>query len=106
MALYVLGSADERVVAIQVFTAHRTGRVTTWEPLLTVDKAYRATFHFIHQYYQRVPIDPFLLMLVSMTPCSPEGDPRKTDDPTWNDWLASESPGAVIDLQAPASPTR
>jgi hypothetical protein len=57
------------VVAIQVFTAHRAGRVTTWEPLLTLDKAYRATLHFIHQYYQREPIDPFLLMLVSRPLC-------------------------------------
>ena len=60
------------------------------EPLLTLDEAYRATFHFIHQYYKREPIDPFLLMLVSMTPWTPGGDARQTDDPaTWHDWLAS-----------------
>ena len=56
------------------------------EPLLTLDEAYRATYHFIEQYYAREPITPFLLMLVSM---QLEGY-RQTDDPaTWDDWLAS-----------------
>lgn len=60
------------------------------EPLLTLDEAYRATFHFISQYYEREPITPFLLMLVSMTRWTPGGDPRQTNDPaTWHDWIAS-----------------
>jgi len=69
-----------------------TGPVTEHdsEPLLTLDEAYRATFHFIHQYYKREPIDPFLLMLVAMTPWTPGGNPRQTDDPaTWDDWIKS-----------------
>ena len=62
------------------------------EPLLTLDEAYRATFHFIHQYYQREPIVPFQLMLTSMTSWTPGGDPRQTSDPaTWHDWMASVS---------------
>lgn len=57
---------------------------------LTVDEAYRAAFHFIHQYYEREPIDPFMLMLHSMTPWTPDGNPRQTADPaTWDDWLMS-----------------
>jgi len=60
------------------------------EPLLTLDEAYRAAFHFINQYYEREPIVPFMLMLHSMTPCSQDGDPRQTSDPaTWHDWMAS-----------------
>jgi hypothetical protein len=60
------------------------------EPLLTVDEAYRATFHFINQYHQREPIVPFMLMLSSMTAWSENGDFRETSDPaTWNDWMAS-----------------
>lgn len=46
------------------------------EPLLTLDEAYRATFHFINQYYQREPITPFLLMLVSMKHWTPVGGPK------------------------------
>ena len=60
------------------------------EPTLTLDEAYRATFHFINQYYDREPIVPFLLMLQSMTAWTDNGNPRQTDDPaTWDDWMAS-----------------
>jgi hypothetical protein len=60
------------------------------EPNLTLDEAYRATFHFINQYYQREPIAPFMLLLSSMTLWAEGGNPRQTDDPaTWNDWLTS-----------------
>ena len=60
------------------------------EPLLTLDEAYRATFHFINQYYEREPIVPFMLMLSSMTAWTPGGDPHQTSDPaTWDDWMAS-----------------
>lgn len=61
------------------------------EAPLTLDEAYRATYHFIHQYYRREPIEPFLLMLHSMTEWEPgAGDPRSTADPaTWHDWMAS-----------------
>jgi hypothetical protein len=38
------------------------------EPLLTVDEAYRAAFHFINRYYARERITPFMLMLSSMGP--------------------------------------
>jgi hypothetical protein len=68
-----------------------TGRVPEDdEPSLTVDEAYRAAFHFINQYYEREPIVPFALMLHSMTPGTPGGNPRQTSDPaTWHDWLSS-----------------
>lgn len=60
------------------------------EPLLTLDEAYRATSHFIRQYYSREPITPFLFVLSSMTPWEPGGNPRQTDDPaTWSNWLES-----------------
>ncbi|NTW40556.1 MAG: hypothetical protein HGA44_11840 [Cellulomonadaceae bacterium] len=60
------------------------------ESPLTLDEAYRATFHFINQYYEREPIVPFALMLHSMTPEAPGGNPRQTSDPaTWHDRLAS-----------------
>ncbi|HEY3548014.1 MAG TPA: hypothetical protein VGK17_18230 [Propionicimonas sp.] len=60
------------------------------EPLLTVDEAFRAAFHFINQYYKREPIVPFVLLLHSMTPWTPGGDPRQTSDPaTWHDWMGS-----------------
>ena len=47
------------------------------EPLLTLDEAYRATFHFVNQYYQREPIVPFMLMLNSMSAWSENGDLRE-----------------------------
>lgn len=60
------------------------------EPMLSLDQAYRATFHFINQYYQREPIVPFMLMLSSMGPWTPNGNPREMDDPaTWSDWMRS-----------------
>jgi hypothetical protein len=60
------------------------------EPLLTLDQAYRATFHFIHQYYRREPIEPFVLMLHSMMSGNWKGGPRETNDPaTWDDWVLS-----------------
>jgi hypothetical protein len=68
------------------------------EPLLTLDEAYRATFHFINQYYQREPIVPFMLMLNSMTAWSENGNLRETSDPaTWNDWMASVRAARVSD---------
>jgi len=60
------------------------------EPLLTVDQAYCAAFHFIRQYYEREPIVPFLVLLQSMYPWTEGGDPRLTSDPaTWHDWMSS-----------------
>jgi hypothetical protein len=60
------------------------------EPLLTLDQAYRAAFHFIHQYYRREPIEPFVLMLHSMMSGNWAGGLRETNDPaTWDDWVAS-----------------
>jgi hypothetical protein len=62
------------------------------ESELTIDEAYRATFHFINQYYQREPTLPFMLMLQSMTAWAENGNPRQTDDPaTWDDWMLSVS---------------
>lgn len=56
------------------------------EPLLTLDEAYRAAYHFVLQYYEREPIVPFMLMLADMRL---EGE-RQTSDPAhWYDWLAS-----------------
>ena len=60
------------------------------EPMLTLDEAYRAAFHFIKQYYEREPITPFVLMLHSMTPWAENGNLRQTSDPaTWHDWMSS-----------------
>lgn len=60
------------------------------EPRLTLDEAYRAAFHFIHQYYEREPITPFFLMLHSMTMWPDAENLRDTADPaTWFDWLKS-----------------
>src|SRR3954451_12346824 len=62
----------------------------TSSPFETLDETYRATFHFIHAYDKREPIDPFLPLMVSMIPWTPGGDPRQTDDPaTWDDWIKS-----------------
>lgn len=60
------------------------------ESTLTLDEAYRATFHFINQYYEREPIVPIMLLLHSMTAWTEGGDPRQTSDPaTWPDWMKS-----------------
>jgi hypothetical protein len=60
------------------------------EPMLTLDQAYRAAYQFIHEYYLREPIEPFMLMLVSMGPLTDSSSPRETSDPaTWNDWMKS-----------------
>jgi hypothetical protein len=61
------------------------------EQLLTLDEAYRATFHFIRQYYARERTTPFMLMLNSMGPWDPEQPKlRETADPaTWDGWMAS-----------------
>ena len=60
------------------------------EPVLTLDEAYRAAFHLIHQYYRREPIEPFVLMLYSMMSRNNAGEPRETNDPaTWDDWISS-----------------
>ena len=67
------------------------------EPTLTLDQAYRATYHFIHQYYLREPIDPFLLMLASMGPWNEDSPIRQTSDPaTWNDWMRSVRAALVV----------
>jgi hypothetical protein len=74
--------------------------------LLTLDEAYRATFHFIAQYYEREPIEPFLLMLSSMTSWNLDGPMRQTSDPaTWNDWIKSVARGISSDepLEIPGS---
>jgi hypothetical protein len=67
------------------------GRMTEdQEPALTLDQAYRAANHFIHQYYLREPIVPFELTLHSMATWSKDGDLRETIDPTtWDDWMQS-----------------
>lgn len=60
------------------------------EPMLTLDQAYRAAYHFIYQYYLREPIDPFMFMLASMLPSNGDGPLRQTSDPaTWHDWMTS-----------------
>ena len=56
------------------------------EVLLTSAEAYRATYHFIAQYYARQRITPFMLMLHSMA-FDPGGEPH--DPATWHDWMAS-----------------
>jgi hypothetical protein len=72
------------------------------EPTLTLDQAYRATYHFIHQYYLREPIDPFMLMLSSMGPWNEDGPLRQTDDPaTWNDWMKSVRAALASDTLPP-----
>ena len=54
------------------------------DQLLTLDEAYRAAYHFIHQYYERERITPFMLLLHSMRFDSGGGG---TNDPaTWHDW--------------------
>jgi hypothetical protein len=70
------------------------------ERLLTLDEAYRATYHFVLQYYKRERIVPFMLLLHSMTPWNDGGDPRVTADPaTWSDWLESvDAALASVDL--------
>lgn len=72
------------------------------EPRLTLDEAYRATYHFISQYYARERITPFMLMLHSM---GLEAD-RQTNDPaTWDDWMASvEKARASPELPVPDPP--
>jgi hypothetical protein len=78
----------------------------TDDRLLTLDEAYRATFHFIAQYYEREPIEPFLLMLHSMTAWSPGGSLRQTSDPaTWDDWIKSVGRAIASDepLEIPGS---
>jgi hypothetical protein len=68
------------------------------EPMLTLDEAYRATFHFIHQYYEREPIVPFMLLLSSMTAWSDNGNLRQTDDlATWHDWMKSVQAARISD---------
>jgi hypothetical protein len=58
-------------------------------PPLMLDAAYRATYHFIAQYYGCERITPLFRMLCSMD-LEPGDDPRRTSDPaTWEDWLAS-----------------
>jgi hypothetical protein len=71
------------------------------QPPLTLDEAYRATYHFIAQYYGRERTTRLFLMLVSMD-LEPGDDPRRTSDPvTWEDWLASvEAARASSDLPA------
>jgi hypothetical protein len=61
------------------------------QPLLTIDEAYRAAYHFILQYYRREPIEPLVLLLASMREWGGAGsDPRSTADPaTWSDWVQS-----------------
>lgn len=76
--------------------------------LLTLDEAYRATFHFIAQYYEREPIEPFVLMLSSMTSWGPAGPLRKTSDPAaWGDWMNSVQRAISSDepLEIPGSLT-
>jgi hypothetical protein len=74
--------------------------------LLTLDEAYRATFYFIAQYFEREPIEPFLLMLSSMTAWNPGGPLRQTADPaTWDDWMKSVARAISSDepLEIPGS---
>jgi hypothetical protein len=69
------------------------------DQLLTLDEAFRATFHFVEQYYRREPIEPFELMLHSMTPIG-SGDrfDRATLDPaTWHDWMKSVETARATD---------
>jgi hypothetical protein len=67
------------------------------EVRLTIEEAYRATYHFIAQYYARERIAAFMLMLHSMAPDPSDGKPN--DPATWHDWMASvEAARASTDL--------
>lgn len=83
-------SAHRKPQACDFFVGKDVLMTAPGEPLLTLDEAYRATYHFINQYYQREPIVPFMLMLQSMTAWAENGNPRETSDPaTWDDWMLS-----------------
>jgi hypothetical protein len=72
------------------------------EPLLTVDEAYRAAYHFVSQYYARERITPLFLMLHSMA-LAEDGDPH--DSATPDDWVSSVKAAlASPDLPYPAEP--
>ena len=72
------------------------------EPTLTLDEAYRATYHFIHQYYVREPIEPFLLLLHSMGPWNQHSPLPQTADPaTWYDWMTSVQAALASDALPP-----
>jgi hypothetical protein len=78
------------------------------ERLLTLDEAYRATFHFIAQYYEREPTTSFVLMLSSMLASRGGGPLRQTADPaTWDDWMESVARAVSPDttLEIPGSHT-
>jgi hypothetical protein len=77
------------------------------EPTLTLDQAYRATYHFIYQYFLRQPIAPFLQMLASMEPWDEDSPVRQTSDPaTWNDWMASVREALASDELPPLGDTK
>lgn len=52
---------------------------------LTPAQAYEAAYRFVWQYSIREPVDPLLLMLVSMEPT--DDDARTSDPASWPDWL-------------------
>ena len=58
------------------------------EPLLTYEQAYIATYHFIHQFYERDTAKPtsmfFLLSWMAL-----DGPEQSSDPAQWFDWLKS-----------------
>lgn len=72
------------------------------EPLLTIDEAYRAMWHFIAEYATREPADVatrFRFMLGNM---ELDGHRRTVDPAAWHDWIDSVSAArASSDLPFP-----